>query len=247
MKENFSEVNIPKLAQFQDGAESNLGSGFYEPRQTEEMSLGLILNSLQKYWYVSILVSTLTMAGIFYKTQQEPRIYKSGIQIAIELKESSSLSERLAASSGGSDNSDRRTTTIETLTQILRSKTTIQQAIDNISDLKFKPSAGAVLQNLSIQSSQNSNILTISYTDTSPKRIVKILNSLAQVYIDYSIKTKKARTDNSIAFIESQLPHSRQRLEKSSKQLEEFRQKHRFCRSRKLSGGAEHLSTRNSQ
>jgi polysaccharide biosynthesis transport protein len=229
MKDSLSEATIPKLPQSQDGSATSLGGGFYENRQTEEMSLGLIVDSLRKYWYVSILVSTLMMAGIVNKTQKEPRIYKSGIQIAIELKESSSLGDKLAASTGSSsDVSDHRTTTIETITQILKSRTIVQKAIDSISELKSNPSVDRVLQGLTIQPGQNSNILTINYTDTSPNRIVAVLNALSKSYLDYSIKTKKARTDNSIKFIESQLPKSRKRLEASSKQLEEFRQKYRF-------------------
>lgn len=230
MSDNFSESSSPRLLQPQDGSIASLGGGFYEPRQTEEMSLGLILTSLRRYWYASILVSSLMMAGIVYKTEKEPRIYKSGIQIAIELKESASLADKLATASGGASGvSDDRTTTIETIIQILKSRTIVQKAVDSIAEPEFKKSADKILKDLTIQSGQNSNILTINYTDTSPKRIVAILNSLSKGYIDYSIKTKKARTDNSITFIESQLPESRQRLEVSSKQLEQFRRKYRFA------------------
>jgi polysaccharide biosynthesis transport protein len=232
MKDNLSEFPNSRLLHPQSGgSELTLpSSGFYEPRQNEEMSLGLILASLRRYWYISIVVSTLMMAGIVYKTQKEPRIYKSGIQIAIELKETASLADKIAASTGGSSGglSDDRTTTIETLIQILKSKTLIQKAVDSIPDPKLKPSADRVLSGIVIQPGQNSNILTINYTDTSPQRIVAILNALSTTYIDYSIKTKKARTDNSILFVESQLPPSRQRLEISSKQLEQFRQKYKF-------------------
>jgi polysaccharide biosynthesis transport protein len=203
---------------------------FYEPRQSEEMSLGLIINSLRRFWYISIVVSTLMMIGIWYKTAKEPRIYKSGIQIAIELKDTSSLAEKLAATSGGTGavSSDLRSTTIETVTQILKSKTIIQKAVDLIPDPQLRPPVDQVLKDLTIQSGQNSNILSITYTDTVPQRIVETLKALSAVYIDYSTKTKKARTDSSIDFIKTQLPESRKRLEKSSQEVELFRQKNRF-------------------
>jgi polysaccharide biosynthesis transport protein len=233
MKDKISELPDSRLLQPQSGGfELTLpSSGFYEPRQNEEMSLGLILASLRRYWYVSIMVSTLMMAAIVYKTGKEPRIYKSGIQIAIELKETASLADKIAASTGSTSTpaiSDDRTTTIETIIQILKSKTLIQKSIDLIADRELKPSADRVVKDITILPGQNSNILTINYTDTSPQRIVAILNALSTTYIDYSIKTKKARTDNSILFVESQLPQSRKRLELSSKQLEQFRQKYKF-------------------
>jgi len=201
-------------------------NNFNEPRQSEEISLSLIFSSVRKYWHVTLLVSSLMMTAIIYRTQQEPRIYKSGIQIVIELKESSSLAERLAVSSGGL--TEQRTTSIETIIQTLRSKSIIQKALDSIADPSLKPSVAMVLKNMTIQSSLNTNVLSINYTDTVPKRIVSTLDALGSTYIDYSIKTKKARTDKSIAFIESQLPDSRIRLERASTEVQQFRQKYRF-------------------
>jgi polysaccharide biosynthesis transport protein len=202
---------------------------FQEPRQGEEMILDLIINSLRRFWYVSIIVSTLMIAGIWYKTTKEPRIYKAGIQIAIELKDTSSLAEKLAASTGNNGPvSDSRTTTIETVTQILKSKTIVQKAVNTIPNPELRPDVDQVLSSLTIQSGQNTNILSITYTDTVPQRIVETLNALSTAYIDYSIKSKKARTDSSIDFVQSQMPQSRKRLEESSQAVEQFRQKNRF-------------------
>jgi polysaccharide biosynthesis transport protein len=231
MKESFSEAPDIKFLPFQDEKATSVGS-FYEPRQTEEMNLGLILDSLRKYWYVSILTSTLMMGGLVFKTQTETRIYKSEIQIAIELKESSSLADKLASATGlAGAISEDKTTTIETITQILKSRTIVQQAIDSIPDPKLRPEINAdkiIEKALKIESVKNSSVLEISYTDNSPKRVVAFLNALGKVCIDYSTKTKKARTDNSIVFVESQLPESRKRLENSAKELEQFREKYRF-------------------
>jgi polysaccharide biosynthesis transport protein len=206
----------------------NPGVGdLYPPQQNEEMILDVILSSVRKYWYVSILVSSLMMSGIIYKTAKEPRIYKSGIQIAIDLKDNSGLAEKIAGNAGAGS-SEARTTNIETITQILKSKTIIQKAIDKIPDPQLRPSVDKVVEDLMIQSGQNTNILSITYKDTVPERVVAILSALSNTYIDYSIKTKKTRTDSSIAFIESQLPESRKRLDTSAQEVEKFRQKYKF-------------------
>jgi polysaccharide biosynthesis transport protein len=104
----------------------------------------------------------------------------------------------------------------------------IEQAISTIPDPKLRPSVAQVLAGLAIQSKPDSNVLTVSYTSLSPNEIVAVLNSLSTVYIDYSIRAKKARTNNSIEFIETQLPASRKRLEASASQIEQFRIKYRF-------------------
>jgi polysaccharide biosynthesis transport protein len=217
MKEEFSDSSSNRLIQPQDS---------FEPRQSEGMSLGFILTSLSRYWYVSILLGSLIMAGIVYKTSKEPRLYKSGIQLAIELKNSYTVAEKIAGAN--SVVSDDRNTKIETITQILKSKTIVQKAINSIPNQELRPSVDRVLSNMTVSSAPNTDILYVNYNDTSPSRIVEVLNALSKVYIDYNIETRKASTNSSISFIESQLPESRKRLETSARGLEEFRQKYRF-------------------
>ncbi len=225
MKESFPEFNPPRLMQSPASARPN---GFTEPRQEEGIGIGTILNGLRKYWYASVLTTALMMGVIGYTTWKQVRIYRSAVQIAIDLKEGNSFAERLAGGAGSNGQSEDRTIAIETITQSLRSKSMIQQAIDQIPDPKLRPSVAQVLAGLAIQSKPDSNVLTVSYTALSPNEIVAVLNSLSKVYIDYSIRTKKARTNNSIEFIESQLPASRKRLESSASNIEQFQIKYRF-------------------
>jgi polysaccharide biosynthesis transport protein len=200
------------------------------PSAKREMNLSTVLTSLRKYWYVTAIVSSLMMASVAYKTFKEPKIYKSSVQIAIEPKNSTSIAEKISVGAGGTGAglSDERTMTLEAIVQKLRTKTIVQKAVDTIPNPKLRSPVDTVLQNLTIQTGQTTNTLTITYTDTNPDRIVANLNALSNIYIDYGIKTKKARTDNSIGFIESQIPNSRQRLKTASKQLENFRRSYRF-------------------
>jgi polysaccharide biosynthesis transport protein len=226
MKESFPEFNPPRLMPSPAQPRPN---GFKEPRQEEGMGVGTILNGLRKYWYASVLTTAVMMGVIGYVTWKQVRIYRSAVQIAIDLKGGSSFAEKLAGGGGdGSGQSEDRTIAIETITQSLRSKSLIDQAIRTIPDPKLRPSVAHVLAGLAIQSKPDSNVLTVSYTSLSPTEIVAVLNSLSKVYIDYSIKTKKARTNNSIEFIESQLPASRKRLQMSASHIEQFRIKYRF-------------------
>lgn len=228
MKDSFPEFSPPKLMP-SPGAVKPSPNGFSAPRQEEGIGLGVILSGLRKYWYASVLTTALMMGAIGYVTATQTRIYRSAVQIAIDLKGGSSFAEKLAQ--GGGDNggqSEDRTIAIETITQSLRSKSMIEQAIGLIPDPKLRPSVAQVLQGLAIQSKPDSNVLTVSYTAVKQDEIVAVLNGLSKVYIDYSIKTKKARTNNSLEFIGSQLPASRKRLATSATQIEEFRIKYRF-------------------
>jgi polysaccharide biosynthesis transport protein len=225
MKESFPEFNPPRLAPSPVAQRPN---GFAEPRPEEGIGIGTILSGLRKYWYASVLTTAVMMGVIGYVTWKQVRIYRSVVQIAIDLKGGNSFAEKLAGGADSNGQSEDRTIAIETITQSLKSKSMIEQAIAQIPDPKLRPSVAQVLQGLAIQSKPDSNVLTVSYTALSPNEIVAVLNGLSKVYIDYSIKTKKARTNNSIEFIESQLPASRKRLENSASQIEQFRIKYRF-------------------
>ncbi len=227
MKDNLLNFAEPVSAQF---------TGLQEPRPKEESNLGLVTDSLRKYWYVSVLLSSLMMAGIAYKTWKQPRIYQSSIQISIELDKSSSGVDKIAALAGGgglsggdNSSSSTRTTTIETTIQLLKSKQLIKKAVDRIADPQVRPTTDGVLGAVTIASKPDIDILNISYSDPSPQRVVAVLKSLGEAYIDYSVQQKKAKTNSSIAFIEAQLPEARKKLDLSSQRIEQFRRQYQFA------------------
>jgi polysaccharide biosynthesis transport protein len=227
MKDSFPEFNNPRLMLSPEAVTPRSG-GFPEARADDGGGLQLIVSGLRKYWYAAAFTTALMMGIIGYVTWKQVRIYRSAIQIAIELKGGSSFAQKLAGDSDGSGQSEDRTIALETIVQSLRSKSLIEKAIVTMPDPKTRPSVAQVLNGLAIQTKPDSNVMTISYTALSADEIVNVLNALGKVYIDYSIKTKKARTNNSIEFIESQLPGSRKRLENSASQIEQFRIKYRF-------------------
>jgi polysaccharide biosynthesis transport protein len=227
MKESFPEFNPPRLMPSPESVKTR-PSGISEPREEEGITLGGILNGLRKYWYASVLTTALLMGIAGYATWKQTRIYRSSVQIALELKSSNSVAEKLTGGIGNDGQSEERVIALETIVQTLKTKSMIEKAVTLIPDPKLRPSVEQVVRGLVIQSRPDSNVLTISYTALSPTEIVAVLNALSKVYVDYSISTKKARTNNSIEFIEAQLPASRKRLENSAAQIEQFRIKYRF-------------------
>jgi polysaccharide biosynthesis transport protein len=227
MKDSFPEFNNPKLMLSPEAVAPRSG-GYTEARPDEGIGLNVILKGLRKYWYASVLTTAILMGIVGYVTWKQARIYRSAVQITLDLKTGASLAEKMTGGIDGSGQSEDRAIALETIVQSLRSKSLIEKAIASIPNPKDRPSVEQVLKGLYIQSKPDSNVITVSYTALSAAEIVNVLNGLSTVYIDYSIKTKKARTNNSIEFIESQLPSSRKRLENSASQIEQFRIKYRF-------------------
>lgn len=231
MRDPLPEPSRTRQLQPQASDTTTATSGFYEYRQSEKNSLDSILAGLRKYWYIIPLVSSISMAGVIYKTAKEPRIYKSGIQIAVEVNNNNnSVADKIGGASGSNPFSyyEDRSVALETTIQKLKSKTFLTKAIETIPDPKLRPDLDTLANSLTIQQVKNSNILDIGYTDRVPSKIVPLLNSLSKVYLGFSIKDKKIRIDKSITFVEVQLPESRKRLALVSKKLENFRRKYRF-------------------
>jgi uncharacterized protein involved in exopolysaccharide biosynthesis len=143
MRDPLPEPSRTRQLQPQESDTTTATSGFYESRQSEKNSLDSILAGLRKYWYIIPLVSSISMAGVVHKTAKEPRIYKSGIQIAMELNtnNNSGVADKIGNMSGGnySNYYEDRSMAIETTVQKLKSKTFLAKAIETIPDPQLRP------------------------------------------------------------------------------------------------------------
>ena len=82
-----------------------------------------------------------------------------------------------------------------------------------------------VLQNFSvIETPKRSSILRITYDDPDPRRAEAVLNSIAQSYVSQNISRSAAEAQNSLSFIEEQLPLSEQAVRKAQDALNAYRQ-----------------------
>lgn len=70
-----------------------------------------------------------------------------------------------------------------------------------------------------------SPILRVSFTATDPKRAEKALNAIAQAYVDQNISRSAAEAENSLAFIEQQLPIAEKAVTDAQNTLNIYRQR----------------------
>lgn len=82
-----------------------------------------------------------------------------------------------------------------------------------------------VQQNLAIASvSRNASMLRLTYKDPSPQRAERVLNAIARAYVAQNISRSAAEAENSLRFIEEQLPAAREALDHAQQVLNAFRQ-----------------------
>ncbi|OOY16309.1 polysaccharide biosynthesis tyrosine autokinase [Thioclava sp. DLFJ4-1] len=75
------------------------------------------------------------------------------------------------------------------------------------------------------ESPRGSNILQTSYQDTDRQRAEAILNAIAASFVEQNIERNSASAENSLNFIEKQLPDARQNVSDAEQALNAYRQK----------------------
>lgn len=187
-----------------------------------------ILRALKRRWIWTAL-TTVVVGGFatVYTLAQTP-IYESRFRMIMGTGQSQALPAipGLSTFANISTISRDQTTNIT----VLQSEPILAQALEQLNQRgDFPPlEIEAVRKNLKIQPVQNSDIITVIYTDPNPERATAFLNILEKIYLQYSLDERTAQARNSLKLIESQLPLIEQRLAASSQQLEDFRRQYGF-------------------
>jgi tyrosine-protein kinase Etk/Wzc len=91
-----------------------------------------------------------------------------------------------------------------------------------------KHSLGALFEDLDRklqinEATRSSNVIRLSYDSSDRERSVRMLQALASGYIERTVQRRTAESEQSIKFLEQQLPELKRRLDTSEQQLSQFR------------------------
>lgn len=82
-----------------------------------------------------------------------------------------------------------------------------------------------IQENLTVAgASRNSSILRLSFKDGDPRLAERLLDAITQAYVSQNIARSAAEADNSLGFIEEQLPIAQQEVAKAQQVLNAYRQ-----------------------
>ncbi|MGZ8946350.1 MAG: polysaccharide biosynthesis tyrosine autokinase, partial [Methylococcaceae bacterium] len=74
--------------------------------------------------------------------------------------------------------------------------------------------------------SKDTDILSVELKGSDPEQLAKSVNDIATIYVNATVNWESAEAGQKLAFLESQLPIVKDRLEKAEQGLSAFRQKH---------------------
>jgi tyrosine-protein kinase Etk/Wzc len=91
-----------------------------------------------------------------------------------------------------------------------------------------KHSLGALYEDLTralqiSEATRSSNVIRLSYDSSERQRAVRLLEALTAGYVDRTVERRTAEAEQSLKFLETQLPELKRKLESSEQALSQFR------------------------
>ncbi|MEM7063182.1 MAG: polysaccharide biosynthesis tyrosine autokinase [Cyanobacteria bacterium P01_B01_bin.77] len=211
-----------------EGKPFNSFLGSPKPWDEDELDLKQLLTVLRRRAWVIASIATGVMGVVLFHTLRQEPMYEGTFQVLVEPVNADNqvqdfsdfLGDTLPRASSGLD--------YETQVQVLRSPELIEQVLVNLRAVDPKINYGTLLENLIIKRLGETKIIEVSYRDVDPVKIQEILDVLAAVYLDYSLKERQTNLRQGIQFVNKQLPELEGRVDQLQSQLEDFRQANNF-------------------
>lgn len=192
---------------------------------TQRIQVVELWRTVRKRWIPASAVAVAVLTAVTVSTLREAPIYQSQTVILVD---DDSTSKTLGLGANGSPVFVPQQRNLSTEIAVLKSSALVASALKSVKEPGPKLPAEVVAQRLSIEQAQDAKVLIVSYTDTDPKRVQAILQSLGAGYVNYSLESRRSRAANAINFIEEQLPEAKLKLRQSALLVQEFRRRYGF-------------------
>ncbi|MDX2271532.1 MAG: polysaccharide biosynthesis tyrosine autokinase [Cyanobacteriota bacterium] len=177
-----------------------------------------MMRALRRHWLAGLGTAVAMVSGVAFYTNSQVPIYQSEALILLDTQSAIPVVDLSTSATVGS--SKDRSTEVE----ILRSRPLVERAVADLITEDPTLTVGQVLGGLSARQIERSDILRVTYKDTVPDRIKKVLDALGSTYVDYSLESKRSQATNAIRFIEEQLPVARAALDTSAAAIRDFQE-----------------------
>lgn len=184
----------------------------------------------RRNWFLGVLAGALSLA-IVSALNQEP-VFESNFQLLIESvfrSKESSLQENVYK------NLDLEVENYATQLEVMRSSQLLQKAQKILSSEYPNLDLETLEDNFELvqvpgddyeDDRIKTTVFEAVYTDDDPEKTKRVLETIIQVYQDYTLEQQRARLTQGLSFIDAQLPIARGRVTQAENALEEFRQTH---------------------
>lgn len=197
----------------------------YLPQQIKEYG-----NLLRRgIWRIGMVTLAVTLVAVMIITFL-PNEYRATTTILVDPQK---IPDRYVTSTVPSDPTER----LNTITQQVLSSTRLGEIIDQMGlypELKGKPREDVIekmRRHIALQVKQGSGqgglgSFTIAYEGSDPQTVAKVANQLARSFINWNLKNREERAEDTTRFMSTQLEEAKQNLQGQEEKLREFKMRH---------------------
>lgn len=182
--------------------------------QESELSISALLSNLKRKWKPSAIVALTVIAWLTFTSLKKEPVYQSSMKMLIATQEGSAIGYQYYS-----------TRNIDTEIEYLKSYPILEKAVQRLKNEFPTISIGELASSVQVSRGVTPDILNISCSSSIPDKTKKILEVMAEVYIDYSIQRQRSKANKGLDFIEGQLPKARQESKKIGEEIREFQEK----------------------
>jgi polysaccharide biosynthesis transport protein len=204
----------------------------FSPLAEPDLGYGQLFAVLlrQRWWVISAILVGLAIGGAL--GLREKPIFTSAMQLQVE---PNYRSKNAAANT--SEFADTQVE-VDTITQmnLMQSSNLLRRAMDKLKSqypeldpsdpaniIDFKKALSVTQVTSQDKAKTPTKIFQITYNDLDAVKSQRVLEAVKGVYIAYNLEQQKARLDNGLRFVKTQIPKVSEEVNRAEKLLEKFR------------------------
>ena len=175
--------------------------------------------AVRRHWLPASITALVVLGGVGYLVLRKP-LYQTQSLILVGNKVSVPV---VQSDDTGSTSAKDKAANLPTEIEVLKSQSLLSKAIKKLDAPYRNISLELLAKNLRLIQPEDTTVLSISYEDENPLQAKAVLEALVATYLEYGRDTQRSPVTNAARFIEKQLPQAQADLEKSSRELTNFR------------------------
>ena len=176
---------------------------------------------------VTAVISSLAFVQAINRTPT----YQAGFEI---LSEPVTIETKVSSSGSQSRETTEAITTValnDVQIKTLKSPRIIDSVVKQLQPAHPDINYASIVSNLELKTTnEEQTILEVTYKHPDSKLVKDVLDTLATVYLDYSLQRRQSGLSRGLEFLDQQIPILQAKVDKLNLQIQQIRQKHNFIK-----------------
>ena len=180
----------------------------------------------RKFFIITLLLLSLPVGlGVYLYT---PKVYQATSLLSYQ-------KQKISPNDMSPDLASRISDIVSTLTQIVISRTNLEQTISSLGlyqelrrELPMEDVIEIMRRHIVIQPMREGDIFTISFSGSDPRNVVKVTNALAAKFIEENLKYRQERASETSEYTSDELLMAKEGMDRKENAMRDYKLKHYY-------------------